>query len=81
MLFGIPMFSIIRERSYDTIKIFNKSIFKISRKEDFSINVENSKKNISLATQLQKKKRKILYVLTDLNCCGGVERRLESQFN
>ena len=81
ILFGIPMFSIIREKSYDTIKIFNKIIFKKSRKEDLSINIENSKKNILLATQLQNKKRKILYVLTDLNCCGGVERRLESQFN
>ncbi|EBQ9005377.1 hypothetical protein CIX30_28670 [Salmonella enterica] len=42
-------------KSYDTIKIFNEIIFKISRKEDLSINIKNSKKNILLAAQLQKK--------------------------
>ncbi|HCL5351072.1 TPA: hypothetical protein N3A45_003664 [Salmonella enterica subsp. salamae serovar [1],40:z35:e,n,x,z15] len=80
-LLGIPVFSILRKNNHDEIKILNKKIFTISRKEDTSVNIENSKKNILLATQLHNKKRKILYVITDLSNCGGVERRLESQFN
>lgn len=82
-IFGLPLFSIVRESEHDLIKIFNKKILKVKKKEndDLFINLIKGENNLLLAKNINTKDKKILYVVTDLNTCGGVETRLEQQFN
>ncbi|EHN5171308.1 hypothetical protein KI912_001078 [Salmonella enterica] len=81
-IFGLPVFSIIRESNYDLIKVCNLKILKINRKESGILcsNIKSAKTNSLLAKRICCQRKKILYVITDLNTCGGVETRLERQF-
>ncbi|EAB9443273.1 hypothetical protein CSU32_02575 [Salmonella enterica subsp. diarizonae] len=81
--FGFPLFSIIRESNHDLIKVFNKGIFRINRKENDALldNVNKEESNLLLVRDMHTKDKKILYVITDLNNCGGVETRLAQQFS
>ncbi len=82
-ILGFPLFSIIRESNHDLIKVFNKRVLRINRKENDALldNINKAEANLLLAESIHANNKKILYVITDLSVCGGVETRLAQQFS